>query len=269
MKKIAAIITALSACVICAFTVSAGNGDKVVDNADLLTDSQEQELEGRLEELVDKYGCDAVIVTTDTIDGKTPMAYADDYFDYNGYGIGSGHDGVLFLLSMEDRDWWISTCGEGIDIFTDWGIKFIGEQMLSDLKNGNYYEAFSKFTELSDDFMNEAQNGKPYDIHNKYKTFGDKLRIVLISIGIGIVASLIVTFSLKGQLKSVKPNNQAKDYIRSGSLKITESKDVFLYKNVDRTVRETSGGSSSGGGGGSSTHTSSSGSTHGGGGGKF
>lgn len=56
MKKIAAIITALSACVICAFTVSAGNGDKVVDNADLLTDSQEQELEGRLEELVDKYG---------------------------------------------------------------------------------------------------------------------------------------------------------------------------------------------------------------------
>lgn len=61
---------------ICAFTVSAENGDKVVDNADLLTDSQEQELEDRLEELVDKYGCDAVIVTTDTIDGKTPMAYA-------------------------------------------------------------------------------------------------------------------------------------------------------------------------------------------------
>ena len=55
MKKIAAVIMALSACVVCAFSVSAENADKVVDNADLLTDSQEQELEDKLSALVDKY----------------------------------------------------------------------------------------------------------------------------------------------------------------------------------------------------------------------
>lgn len=266
MKKIAAVIMALSACAVCAFSVSAENADKVVDNADLLTDSQEQELEDKLSALVDKYDCDAVIVTTDTIDGKTPMAYADDYFDYNDYGVGTDRDGVLFLLSMEDRDWWISTRGEGIDIFTDYGIQFIGDEMLSDLSGGDYYEAFCTFAELSDDFMEQAQDGEPYDVDNKYKTTGDRIKVVLISMGIGIVAALIVTFSLKGQLKSVKPNNQAKDYVRPGSMKLTSSRDVFLYKNVDRTVKQTS---SSSGGGGSSTHTSSSGATHGGGGGKF
>lgn len=257
---------ALSACAVCAFSVSAENSDKVVDNASLLTDSQEQELEDKLSELADRYDCDVVIVTADTIDGKTPMAYADDYFDYNDYGIGSGRDGVLFLLSMEDRDWWISTTGEGIDIFTDYGIQFIGGEMLPDLSDGNYYEAFCTFAELSDDFMKQAQDGRPYDTNNKYKTAGDKIKIVLISAGIGIVAALIVTLSLKGQLKSVKPNNQAKDYIRQGSMKLTSSRDVFLYKNVDRTVRQSSGSSGSGG---SSTHTSSSGASHGGGGGKF
>lgn len=30
-----------------------------------------------------------------TLDGSTPMEYADDYYDYNGYGFGAGKDGIL------------------------------------------------------------------------------------------------------------------------------------------------------------------------------
>ena len=57
------------------------------------------------------------------------------------------------------------------------------------------------------------------------------------------------------------------DYVRQGSMKLTNQRDLFLYRDVHRTERpkETSSGDS----GGSSTHTSSSGSTHGGGGGSF
>ena len=264
MKKIAAVIMALAACAVCAFTASAENADKVVDNANLLTDSQERELEDKLTALADEYHCDAVIVTTNSLDGKTPEAYEYDYFDYNGYGVGDDKSGVLFLLSMEDRDWYISTTGEGIDIFTDYGIGVIGDETVPDLSDGNYYEAFSTFAELSEDFMEQARDGEPYDINNRYKTTWDRIRIVLISMGIGVVAALIVTFALKSQLKSVKPNNRAKDYVRPGSMKVTASRDVFLYKNVDRTPKQTSSSS-----GGSRTHSGSSGTRHGGGGGKF
>ncbi len=52
--------------------------------------------------------------------------------------------------------------------------------------------------------------------------------------------------------------------MKDGSLKITESRDLFLYNSVSRTEKPKNNSS-----GGSSTHTSSSGSTHGGGGGKF
>ena len=69
-------------------------------------------------------------VTADTINGETPMAYADDYYDYNGYGAGADNDGILLLLSMEDRDWWISTTGYGIDAFTDYGIDVIGDEIV-------------------------------------------------------------------------------------------------------------------------------------------
>jgi len=65
---------------------------------------------------------------------------------------------------------------------------------------------------------------------------------------------------MKGQLKSVRFKSAASDYTKAGSMNVTESRDLFLYRTVSRREkpRENSGGSS--------THTSSSGRSHGGGG---
>ena len=80
---------------------------------------------------------------------------------------------------------------------------------------------------------------------------------------VGLVAAAIVIAVLRGQLKSVKAQRGAGAYVVGGSLKVTESGELFLYRNIHRTKRESSSS------GGSSTHRSSSGSSHGGGGGKF
>ena len=67
---------------------------RVVDNANLLTASEEQELEKYLDSISEDLKFDIAVVTTDTINGKTPMAYADDFYDYNGYGYGDDRDGA-------------------------------------------------------------------------------------------------------------------------------------------------------------------------------
>ena len=59
---------------------------------------------------------------------------------------------------------------------------------------------------------------------------------------------------------------EARNYVRPGSMKVTNSSDFFLYRKVTRTEKPQQ---KSSGTGGSSTHTSSSGKTPGGGGGKF
>ena len=88
---------------------------------------------------------------------------------------------------------------------------------------------------------------------------------LVIALVIGFIIALIYTGSLKGQLKSVQAQRAAANYVKNGSMNITNSRDFFLYRRVDRTEKS----SSSDDKGGSSTHTSSSGATHGGGGGKF
>jgi uncharacterized protein len=65
----------------------------------------------------------------------------------------------------------------------------------------------------------------------------------------------------KGQLKSVALQKRATDYMKPGSLNITDSRDFFLYRHIDR--REKADKSDS------DTHKSSSGGTYGGSGRKF
>ena len=60
----------------------------VIDNADLMSSSEEAALEEKAQALRQEYGMDVVILTVDSLDGKRPQDYADDYYDYNGYSRG-------------------------------------------------------------------------------------------------------------------------------------------------------------------------------------
>ena len=238
---------------------------RVVDMADLLDNSEEAALLSMLDEISNRQELDVVVVTVNTLDGKTPMDYADDFYDYNGYGFGENRDGVLLLVCMEDRDWWISTSGYGITVFTDAGIEYISEKFLPDLSDGNYADAFTTYAELCDEFITQARTGEPYDTNNLPKEPFNVFSSLLISLAVGILVSLIVTGKMKGKLKTVRMQPAAEEYVRKGSMLVTESSDLFLYSHVDRRAKSKDDDS----GGGSSTHTSSSGSSHGGGGGKF
>ncbi|MBS7176877.1 MAG: TPM domain-containing protein, partial [Clostridiales bacterium] len=86
---------------------------------------------------------------------------------------------------------------------------------------------------------------------------------IAVSIAAGFVIALIIVGSMKSKLKMVRFQAGANSYLRQGSMNVTESRDLFLYRHVSRTAKPKSSSS------GSSTHSSSSGRSHGGGGGKY
>ena len=243
----------------------AGSVPRLTDDADLLDDEEEALLLAKLDEVSQRQQFDVVIVTASTLDGQYPMDYADDWFDYKGFGLGDDRDGALLLISMEDRDWWISTRGFGITALTDFGIEKIGEDLIDNgLSDGDYYDAFVTFIKDCDSYVTQAKNGAPVDVG----TYKPPLQIgkkVMVSAIIGVIAALIVGAVLKGKMTTVHAASAATEYTRPGSFRLLEQNDVFLYQNVTKTARPQETRS----GGGSSTHTSSSGASHGGGGGKF
>ena len=255
-----------------AFAAESGFADlyyRMNDGAQLLTEDEDNELEASLEELSVRQSFDVVIATIDSLDGEgyTSMEeYADDLYDYCQFGYGANRDGVLLLISKGDRKWHISTCGYGITAFTDAGIQYLGQQMTPDMADGDYATAFRTFIRWTDAYVTAAREGHPYDVNNMPH---EPLSMMYLGLAlvIGLVTALIVTGVMKSQLKSVAPQPDASSYVRQGSMRLTNQRDHFLYRDVHRTERPKA--SDSGDSGGSSTHTSSSGTTHGGGGGSF
>lgn len=252
-------------------------GTRVEDFAGLLSSSERIVLQKQFDEISRRQQLDIVVVTVDSLEQRSAMEYADDFFDYNGYGFGENHDGIILLVSMEERDWWISTTGYGITVFTDAGLEYIADRVVPKLSNGQYAKAFEIFGEKCDQFITQARTGEPYDVGNMPKEpfrFG---LCLLISLVIGLFTAGCVVWGLKGQLITVHAQSGAKYYSLSGTPQLTTNKETYLYSTMSSRPRPKYGegssrsGSSFGGGfsGGSTVHRSSSDRFHGGRGGKF
>lgn len=265
-KRITAVIFSVLLCFSAAIpSFAAEKSARLNDAANLLSESEKADLLYKLDEISERQQLDITVATVDNLGSyNTASACADDIYDNSGYGFGSERDGILLLISLSDRDWAISTCGYAITVFTDAGADYIGEKITPTLSDGDYAAAFSKYAELCDEFITQAKNEKPYDIENMPRK-PLSLIWIPVSVIIGFIIALIAVGVMKSKLKTVRFKTTANSYLKKGSLNITDSSDLFLYRTVNRTAKP----KDNEGSGGSSTHTSSSGTTHGGSSGKF
>lgn len=248
---------------LCALMVSPVNAVatpvRLVDNADYVTDSEEAALLRKLEEISTRQGMDVVIVTIPALYGEEITTFADDFYDESGYRS----DGILLLIADYEGEWAISTAGYGITAFTDAGQAYMTEQFVGALSKREFAAAFNAYADLCDEFITQAKAGEPYDVGTLPKGEFRLVRNLLICVGIGLLVSLITTGSMKSKLKTVRAQTAASQYVKADSMNITECREIFLYHQLQRRLREDKET------GGSSTHTSSSGVTHGGSSGKF
>ena len=165
-------------------THAAASGEKqyAVDQMGLLDSSALSALEQRLKSISETYRCDVVAAIVPALGDKTAEEFADDYFDYGGYGYGAepdsngmtvNGDGILLLISMQDRDFAISTSGYGITAFTDYGIlNYIEPSVLPYLKSNRYGEAFNAYADRCEELLQMARDGRPFDLNRVYTPDG-------------------------------------------------------------------------------------------------
>ena len=232
-RKLVSALLALLLCVSLAISVSAATPRYLYDDADLLTPAEEERLTAKLEKYSNAYDAQIVIKTADSLEMDID-SYLDYFYDSNGVGYGQNYDGVLLLISMDVREYRILSNGYAGNAISPDRIDRICDVIVSDLSYGDYAEAFTKFADECAYYLNGYVN---FNV-------GKHLAI---SLAIGIAVGLIVVLILRGQLKSVRKQNQANQYSKAGSLNLTAKSDLFLYRNVSRRKRESS--SSSGGGG--------------------
>jgi uncharacterized protein len=242
---------------------------RLLDRADLLSDSEEAALLQKLDDTSEKWSCNIVVLTVDDHNGPI-QDYADDYFDYNGFGTDYNGNGILLMLSMADSEYAFSTSGSAISAFTDYGLDYLIEEMGGDLSNGNYADAFNIYVKNCDRLLDSYSKGDAVDVGSAPpRTSSDILSYIIGSIAVGLVVALFPILKMKSDLKTVKMATSAAGY-NAGNVKLTVREDHFVRKTLNKTpIPRDNDSGSRGGHGGSSTHISSSGSTHGGSHGHF
>lgn len=195
MKKIFSMI--LTVCVLLAMSLSIQASEvlPLFDEPDLMTDAQEASLAAKLERISEQYQMEVVVAAFETIDGASPMDYADDFYDYNGYGYGENRDGLILIVVMDSRDWWISTRGSAITAFTDAGIEYIGDQIVPYMSADDFAGVFNAFADPCSMFMAQAATGDPYDVQNLPQPPKEPFHFVMagviaIAVGLSSVSSM-------------------------------------------------------------------------------
>ena len=232
--------------------------DRVIDEADILTDSEEKELDAKIAAIEQSHKVRILIGTMKSTDGTPLGKIANNVVDQ----IPSDSGTIVLLLSMKERDWYISTDNKMRTRITDGkGIEYLSGEFLPDLKEGKYAAAFTAFAATTDEMLTYYEKeGEPYDPANAFN---------LMAFGIALACALILGGTIYYMLYEYESNvtfaAEADAYLNHDSFRLTQDEDNFLYTTVTRRTKEKKESSSSS----SNVSTSSSDSSHGGGGGKF
>ena len=238
-------------------TPAVNANEKIYDFADLYTDSEEVSLYNEVSNYIMSYDMDLVIVTINSNNKSSPQEYADDFYDYNDFGISSNRDGVLFLIDMQTREIYMSTTGSAIRMYNDYRINEALDKVYQYMSNGNYYEGTSNYIDVISDYAREG-----YPSNNGSSGMEGPPPIV-----IAIIASLIITIVimiiLVSKNKLVRKATTAEEYLNKESVDIKKTGEILVSSHTSKHKIEHDNG------GGSSTHIGSSGGSHGGGGHRF
>lgn len=255
-------------CLTLPVTVWADDGNRVVDQADLLSDQEEQMLGKTARELSEKWNQDFVLVTTSDTEGKTAEEYADDYYEEHHFQ----KNGVLYLIDMDNREVWVSTSGAMIRFLTDYRIELVIDAGYEELKAGNYADCLQNMMAKTENFLEEGipDHQYTYDVETgkitRYRsvTRGE----FFAALAAAAVCCIIFVIAVNSSYK-MKHGKYSYPFQDKGRLKLIQKEDHFVNQVVTRRKiqKDTSSGSS--GSGRSSVHTSSGGHSHGGGGRKF
>ena len=113
---------------------------RVVDNADIFTPEEEQQMAEYIAVIQETYGTDLVVFTDDSAYGLPHDRYAMDFHHFNGYGLGDDFNGTCLFICMEpgDRDWWTVWTGACSSFYTESAINQLDDNLEPYMVNGEY-----------------------------------------------------------------------------------------------------------------------------------
>lgn len=237
---------------------------RLQDEARLVTGDSINEVKGILQRIKEKYDVPVIVYTTNE-EINNSRSRADSLLaDY----VGVDKDGLLLCINMNTGDYYISFSGRVLSMIDDDRLAKLDNNLLQNLKSGNYNKAIINFLADSETYIAGGEIAGNKLVDEKQISSKD----VLISGSSGLLTFILSYFGLKkgstpspsGLIFNLYDNTKANLLAETDQLINTNTVSRILPKIVQDNGR----GSGSGGSV-TTTHRGPGGGTFGGGGGKF
>ena len=225
----------------------------IFDLSDQLSYEEWAELEARASDISQRHGCGvyAAFVDDFTEYGGGNDVYKTTYQLYHAseLGMGADRDGIIILLSMDDRDYAMFVYGDHAEYaFDRYGQKELEDAFLGYFGDNDWYGGVSHYLDTCDEYLTRAEEGKPVRKNT--------LPIYIIVVAASCAIAGGICLMLKWQMKTVHKKAEANEYVAAGGLNLTKQYDRYTHttetrRKIHDDSDSDSGTSSCSGGGGS------------------
>ena len=226
----------------------------IFDHSDQLSFEEWAELEAQASDISQRHGCGVYVAFVDdfTEYGGGNDVYKTTYQLYhaNELGMGANRDGIIILLSMDERDYAMFVYGKNAEYaFNEYGQEQLEDAFLGYFGDNDWYGGVSHYLDACDEYLTLAEKGDPVRKNN--------LPMYLIVVAGSCVISGFICLMLKWKMQTVHKKVEANEYVAAGGLQLTEKHDRYTHTTeTRRKISSDSGSSDSGsssrsGGGGS------------------
>ena len=208
--------------------------EKIYDFADIFTDNEERMLYTQVSTFIKYTNLDLAIVTISYNNKHNTPMYADDFYDYNEFGIGDKRSGLLLLIDNDTKRLYVTTTGEAINIYTDERVNTILNSVFEYYSSNEYYKGSSIFINYVLSYS-KVSPGKDsgYVISDTGEITKSRKGILVAGI-FAIIVTVISLFVMASKNKKARVAYTSYEYLRKDTLSTKIVADNFLGSSVTK-----------------------------------
>lgn len=214
----------------------------VYDYAHLLSNQQKEQLEILSKKLSEERNTAFLIITLNGTDNKGFVRYLQDFYDEQAPGYDKEHGNTaILLIDLEERDVFLTGFKKAEEYLDQDRLAKIRKSITPELSAGNYYEAFTSYLNLANEYMGYEPGVNPDNLLFKWWFQ------LIASISIAAIIVAIMAFRSGGRVTVSEKN-----YLNSAQSGVVDQRDQYVRTTVSK-VKKPSNNSGGGGGGGGTT----------------
>jgi uncharacterized protein len=218
-------------------------GEYVTDTTGTLSTDEISTLTDTASSLSSKYNVNVYIRMVATTDGADIKDYAENIYNNESLGTENSGSCVMLVVAVDDRKYDILAHGDTANAaFTDYGKDVMGDDIVSYLKDDNWYGGVSVFLQDAETDLQAEADGAPVDTWIPEGSEDEGLSAETITtikiccvIGIPLLIALIVCLVLRSRNKTANEETEAHSYVPQDGIHLTKQQDSFMYRQVIRT----------------------------------